>query len=133
MAIVQKVIILNKPFKLFGFTLPQGVLLVGSGLLGLMVGSNLPQIKIAGAPLIFWVTFISFCSALIFISASQMKPWAWWRNRILSIAGLTPNEILPKTQAAKTYLVEEKADSAETAAKFPPKGKSLVPGFSRRK
>lgn len=128
MSTVQKVIILNKPFKLFGFTIPQGLLVVASGLLGLLVGSNLPSFKIAGAPLLFWITFLSICSALIFVSASQMKPWIWWRNRILSVAGLTSKEILPKFQPAKVYLTGDNIDESSLLDK----GKPIKPRLSKR-
>ena len=46
MAIIQKVIVLNTPFKLFGFTFMQLVILLVAALLGLWIGSLMPPIKI---------------------------------------------------------------------------------------
>ncbi len=104
MAIVHKVIVLNKPFKLFGFTIFQGIALVFAALLGLWVGTSMPAIKVNGIPIGIWSFILITSGAIVPIYALQIKPWAWWRNRVLSLAKLLPSEILPKPEAPTTYL-----------------------------
>jgi hypothetical protein len=113
MAIVQKVIILNKPFKIFGFTFVQLVVLAGAALCGLWIGCAVPQVKFNGIPLGFWVFIILFCSAMVFVNASSIKPWQWWRNSILKLANLLPTEILPKPSPAKIYPQEDRQGSKQ--------------------
>lgn len=104
MAIVHKVIILNKPFKLFGFSFVQWIVLASTSLIGLWIGFSLPPVKFNGLPLGFIVFMIIVCGGIVFVHASLIQPWQWWRNRILSLAQMLPTEILPKPQAAKTYI-----------------------------
>jgi len=103
MAIVQKVIVLNKPFKLFGFTFVQLIILGGAALIGLWLGTIMPQVKINNIPLGFWVVLVFFCSAMVAVNASSIKPWQWWRNGLLSLSSLLPTEILPNSRPAKIY------------------------------
>ncbi len=108
MAIIQKVIVLNTPFKLFGFTFAQLITLLVASLLGLWIGSLMPSVKIGPAPLNVWVIILTPGGAMTFIAASQMKTWQWWRNRILGLSNLLPSEVLPKPQQAPIYLEDGK-------------------------
>jgi len=121
MAIVHKVILLHKPFKVFGFTIVQLCVLLGTSLLGLWIWANLPPVKVNGLPLGFLVFMFILCIGIVFVHASLIQPWQWWRNRILSVAQLLPTEILPKPQPPKTYIEEA------------PNNKSPDPGFTDRK
>ena len=113
MAIVQKVIVLNKPFKVFGFTFVQLIILTGAALVGLWLGFIMPPVKINGIQLGIWVTIVFFCLAMVFVNASSIKPWQWWRNRLLSLSNLLPTEILPRPLPAKIYLQEDKRDAKQ--------------------
>jgi hypothetical protein len=106
MAIVQKVIVLNKPFKIFGFSFIQWILILAVVFIGLWVGAMMPQVKINGVQLSIWVTLFFFCLAPA-VNVFSIKPWPWWRNRLLSISNLLPTEILPKSQPAKIYFEED--------------------------
>jgi hypothetical protein len=109
MAIVHKVIILNKPFKLFGFSFIQWIVLLSTSLIGLWIGFNMPAVKFNGLPLGFLVFMVIICGGIVFVHASLIQPWQWWRNRILYAAQMLPTQILPKPQPLKTYIIEEKA------------------------
>lgn len=106
MAIVHKVIILNKPFKLFGFSFIQWIVLLGTSLIGLWIGFSMPPVKFNGLPLGFLVFMVIVCGGIVFVHASLIQPWQWWRNRFLYLANLLPTQILPKPQPARTYLEE---------------------------
>lgn len=112
MAIIQKVIVLNTPFKLFGFTFMQLVILLVAALLGLWIGSLMPPIKIGPAPLNVWVIILTPGAAMTFIAASQMKSWQWWRNRIFGLANLLPTQVLPKPRPAPIYLDDGKGSDS---------------------
>lgn len=103
MAIVHKVIILNTPFKLFGYSFVQWIFLGIVALISCWAWFSTPPVKINGLPLGLFVFLGIFCTGIVFIHASLIKPWQWWRSRILSLAKLLPTEILPKPQPAKVY------------------------------
>src|ERR1700722_15436433 len=113
MAVVQKVFVLNKPFKLFGFTFVQWIVLAASALIGLWLGCIMPQVKFNNIPLGFWVFFVFFFSAIVFVNASSIKPWQWWRNSILRFSNLLPTEILPQPHPAKVYPNEDRPSSKQ--------------------
>jgi hypothetical protein len=113
MAIVQKVIVLNKPFKIFGFSFVQWIVLTGAALAGLWLGFIMPPVKINGIQLGIWVTIIFFCVAMVFVNASSIRPWQWWRNRILSLSNLLPTEILPQPRPARIYPEEDRQDAKQ--------------------
>jgi hypothetical protein len=103
MAIVHKVIILNTPFKVFGFSLIQLIVLLATSAIGLWSGFNMPPVKINGLPLGLFVFLGIFCTGIVFVHATLIKPRQWWLNRVLYAAKLVPLELLPKPQPIKTY------------------------------
>ncbi len=104
MSVIQRVIILNKPFKLRGYTILQWVLLVGSLAIGFFVGSKVPgDWKLGNLPLGFILGLTIVCGALVFVSASQMKPGAWWRNTILYGLKIQPRMFLPHPEEGNIY------------------------------
>ena len=123
MAIVHKVIILNKPFKLFGFSFLQLGVLVGTGLIGLWTWSIMPPAKINGLPLGFLVFMFIICGGMVFVHASLIQPWQWWRNRALYLANLLPTKILPQPQAPKVYIEENTKEKNKLSKSGAPQSK----------
>jgi hypothetical protein len=104
MSVVQRVIILNKPFKIRGYTIWQWILLASALALAFLVGTKIPQgWKLGNLPLGFIVGLLIFCAAIVFVSASQMKPFAWWRNKFLYTFGMAPTVFMPKREEGQEY------------------------------
>lgn len=84
MSLVHKVIVLNTPMKIRGFTIPQWLLLGLSVLLAFFFGSKVPpDWKIHNLPFGFIVGLTIVCAAMLLVNASEMKPAAWWKNLFL--------------------------------------------------
>jgi hypothetical protein len=103
MSVVRKVIILNQPLKLFGFTLIQLLLLSVTVIFILWLSGHCPPGKLGGIPLSFWVPFFIFCSALVFVKATEIKPLQWWRNRLLWHTEFLPKVYVPGFEASPRY------------------------------
>jgi hypothetical protein len=104
MSVVQRVIPLNKPFKIRGYTILQWVILAVSVALAFIIGANIPKDwKLGNLPLGFLVGLGIFCGAIVFVSASQMKPFAWWRNVILDRLGISPRVYIPHREPGYEY------------------------------
>jgi peptidoglycan/LPS O-acetylase OafA/YrhL len=104
MSVVHRVITLNKPFKIRGYTILQWIILTVSLAAGFLVGSKCPhEWKVGNLPVGFIIGLLIVCSAIVFVSASQMKPFAWWRNKILYTLGLSPVVYLPKREEGQEY------------------------------
>lgn len=115
MAIVHKVIILNTPFKVFGYSFVQWILLSVIALVSSWAWFSTPPVKVNGLPLGLFVFVAIVCTGIVFVHASSIKPWQWWLNRVLYAAQLLPTEILPKPQPIKTYF----EDAPKQANKLP--------------
>ena len=75
MSISQRVVILNKPLKIYNYTIIQWIVLAGTLVLALLVGFHMPgNIKVANLPLGFWLGLTIFCLGIVFVHAVQMKP-----------------------------------------------------------
>ena len=84
MSLVHKVIILNKPLKIRGFTIGQWVILAVSVALALFLAFKVPQDwKIGNLPIGLFVFIIIFGGALAGVNAAEFKPFVWWRNLFL--------------------------------------------------
>ncbi|MBY0358999.1 MAG: DUF4407 domain-containing protein [Candidatus Obscuribacterales bacterium] len=84
MSIVHKVIVLNTPLKIRGYTVPQWILLAVSVGLAFFIGAKVPpDWKIGNLPLGLFVGLAIFSVAIVFIFAAETKPMAWWRNFFL--------------------------------------------------
>lgn len=104
MSVIQRVIILNKPFRIRGYTIIQWVILVGALAIGFLVGSKVPgDWKLGNIPLGFLIGLSIVCGAIVFVSASQMKPAAWWRNTILYGLKMSPRMFLPHPEEGNIY------------------------------
>ena len=104
MSVVQRVIILNKPFKIRGFTIWQWILLGSSLGVAFLIGTKIPHDwKLGNLPLGFIVGMLIFCTAMVFVGASQMKPFVWWRNKFLYTFGFVPVLYLPQREEGQEY------------------------------
>lgn len=99
MSLVHKVIILNKPLKIRGFTVWQWILLAVSVAVAFIFGAKVPHDwKLGNLPLGFIVGLLIVCGAMVFVGASEMKPLAWWRNLFLYRLGLAPRVFFPHVE-----------------------------------
>lgn len=104
MSLVHRVIILNKPLKIRGFSVSQWVVMGLAAAAAFAVGSFMPgNIKIAGLPIGFIIGMVIFCGALFVSQALQMKPLAWWRNMIAYRMKLVPMTYLPHSEPGTIY------------------------------
>ena len=104
MSQIQRVIILNKPFKIRGYTIMQWLSL-GAGLaLALLVGTKIPHdMKLGNLPLGFVIGMLIFSTGIVLVHLCQVKPLAWWRNRLVYSLGIAPTVYLPKREEGQEY------------------------------
>jgi len=107
MSVVQRVIVLNKPFKIRGYTIPQwlvmGIAAVGGLFVATKVIPNDWKIPGSQAPLGVLAFVVVLGAGIAYVSATQMKPFAWWRNKFLYGMGIVPSVYLPKREEAQVY------------------------------
>lgn len=109
MSMVHKVIILNKPFKVtlmgLSFTLIQWAQMVLAAAIAFAMGSFVPkEWKLGNIPLGFVVGLSFLCGVMVFINASQMRPFVWWRNQFLYRLRLIPTVFLPHPEPSSNYV-----------------------------
>ncbi len=81
MSLVHKVIILNKPLKIRGFTFPQWAILAVSVGVGFFLAFKVPQDwKLGNLPVGVFVWVLIVGGAMVGVNAAEFKPAAWWRN-----------------------------------------------------
>jgi hypothetical protein len=105
MSVVQRVIVLNKPFKIRGYTIPQWLVLGLASVVALFVATKVVpnDWKINGAPAGVFAFVIVLGAGIAYVSATQMKPVAWWRNKFLYGLKVVPDVYLPKREEAQVY------------------------------
>jgi hypothetical protein len=104
MSVIQKVILLNKPLKIFEFTPFQLVLMVLSVIAALLLGGKVPAgWKVGNLPAGFIVGLLVVCGAIVFVKASEVKPGQWWRNRFLYSLKFLPRQYFPSPEPAEIY------------------------------
>ncbi len=104
MSVVQRVIILNKPFKIRGYTVMQWIILAVALALAFLIGSKIPHDwKLGNIPAGFLIGLVIFCGAIVFVSATQMRPMLWWKNVILYKLGIAPTLFLPHHEEGQLY------------------------------
>lgn len=102
MSLVHKVIILNKPLKIRGFTFPQWALLAIAVGLGFFLAFKVPQDwKLPGTNLplgvLVWVVIVG--GAIAGVNAAEFKPFAWWRNLLLyKVFNALPKNYYPNVE-----------------------------------
>jgi len=104
MSQIHKVIVLNKSLKIFDFTPLQLLQMLLALVISIFAGSKMPaDWKINHIPAGFLTGLLIFCSALVFVKMSEVKPWTWWRNLILYRLGLVPTTFIPKPEQGQIY------------------------------
>lgn len=104
MSQVHKVIILNKPLKIFDFTPIQLIMHVIAIISGLLLASNMPKDwKFNNVPAGVFVFVAVVGASIVLGKMSEVKPWAWWKNMLLYRLGLVPNLFVPKPEPAPLY------------------------------
>jgi hypothetical protein len=104
MSVVRKVELLNVPYRFYGFTVVQLLLLFFAGLIGFHAAMNVPNVKVFnGLPLGFLVFMGIFCGAMVFVFANQIRPLQWWRNKLLYTLGIRPSMYVPCHEPAHIY------------------------------
>src|SRR5437660_11276578 len=104
MSVVHRVIVLNKPLKIRGFTLFQWGMMVLAAGVAFAMGSYIPkEWKLANLPVGFLVGLLIFSAVLVCINALEMRPIAWWKNQFLYRLKLVPSVFLPHPEEAQAY------------------------------
>jgi hypothetical protein len=115
---VHKVIVLNKPFKLWDFTISQLFILVVAIAISVTLLSRVPgNLKIGNLPANILSAILFFCFSLPLVKFTDLKPIAWWRNIILYKCKLAPTQYVPRPEEAVIYpdptIIEPKKRSEE--------------------
>lgn len=120
MSVVRKVELLNIPYRFYGFTIGQIIMLVIAVFLAIYVWTNMPNANVKvfqGLPLGFLVAMAIVCGAMVFVWANQIKPLQWWRNKLLYTLHLRPTFYVPVPQNAPIYpdanIIEGKTQKAD--------------------
>lgn len=121
MSQIHRVIILNKPLKIRGYTPFQWVLLASSLAVAFYIGSAVPrEWKFGNIPAGFVIGMPIFIAAMVFVTASQMKPMIWWKNAILYGLKLMPLMFFPHNEEGSLYpdpsIIDPK--SSKTSVQF---------------
>ena len=105
MSQVHRVILLNKPLKIRGYTVTQWLVLGSSVGLAFFVGLNMipKEWKVGNLPVSFLVGLVVFSVGPAFIFMTQHKPFCWWRNNLLYRLGLVPQEYLPHPEPGHLF------------------------------
>ena len=106
MSLSQKVVILNKPLKLFGLTVKQWFQMIPITFIAYWLGSSMPPTwKVQNLPASFVVGIVIVCAGLVAIHMNEVRPNAWWINLFnYRIFKVMPEIYLPNTEPAPIYL-----------------------------
>ncbi len=118
MSQVHKVIVLNKPLKIFEQTPIQLFLLVGSIIGALLIATSLPkEWKFNNVPAGVFVFVGIVGAAIVLGKMSEVKPWMWWKNMVLYRLNIVPKTFVPKPEPAPLYpdpnIIESKKKSEQ--------------------
>lgn len=104
MSQIHKVIILNKPLKIFDFTPVQLIIMLLCIVGCLILSSKIPpDWKLDKMPMGFLIPFVIFCLALVFVKGSELKPARWWLNLFLYRLNLATRVFLPHPEPSQIY------------------------------
>ena len=97
MSRIHKVIVLNKPFKLWDFTVRQLLMLVVSVAISVTILSKVPQNwkVFNGLPANIMGAIFFFCLCLPLVKFTDLKPMRWWKNAILYKLRSEPTVFIP--------------------------------------
>lgn len=104
MGYVQRVIILNKPIKVFGFEPRQLILLSVWVITGLILAGRFPgDWKFHNFPIGVWFFILWMCGAVAVVMGTRLKPFAWWKNILTYRLGFAPRLYVSRSEAAPIY------------------------------
>jgi len=105
MSLVHRVIILNKPLKIRGFTAIQWVILfLVGGIGGLAIFNLVPkELKFGNFPANIAAVLLYGTLLMMVVTALEMKPLAWWKNNFLYRLKILPTVYLPHPESAVLY------------------------------
>jgi hypothetical protein len=116
---MRKVELLNTPYRFYGFTIGQIVMLVIAVFIAIYVWTNMPNANVKvfnGLPLGFLVAMAIVCGAMVFVWANQIRPWQWWRNKVLYTLHFRPLLYVPWQEPAHNYpdanIIEPRVDKS---------------------
>jgi hypothetical protein len=96
---VHKVIVLNKPFKLWDFTIRQLLMMVVAVAISVTLLSRVPQTwKIGNLPANILSAIVFFCLCLPLVKFTDLKPMKWWKNVVLYKLRLESTVYVPKPE-----------------------------------
>jgi hypothetical protein len=104
MSQMHKVIILNKPMKIWDFTIIQWGMLSVAALLAFAAAAQVPkEVKINGMPGGAVAFICLICVALALVKMSEVKPWGWWKNMLAYRLKAVPTTWMPHPEIAPIY------------------------------
>jgi hypothetical protein len=105
MSQVHRVLVLNKPFKIRGYTVMQWITMGAATAIALFVGTKLVpnDWKLLNVPAGLFVGIAIWGAAAGYVTATEAKPIAWWKNRLLYALKLLPIVYLPKREEGVLY------------------------------
>ena len=105
MSQVHRVLVLNKPFKIRGFTVMQWITLAGATAIALFVGTKMVpnDWKLGNVPAGLPIGIAIWGAAAGYVTATETKPVTWWKNKLLYGLKLLPNVYLPKREEGVVY------------------------------
>lgn len=104
MSLVHRVIVLNKPLKIRGYTIFQWVLMVAGAGLGFTAFSFVPkEWKLGNVPVGLIVGIGVFCAVMVPMTMLELRPRAWWKNQFLYRLKLAPTTFLPHPEQGRAY------------------------------
>ncbi len=118
MSQMHKVIILNKPLKVFDFTIIQLGMMFFAVLLSFAAATQVPKdVKVNGMPGGAVLFIVLICAAIALVKMSEIKPWGWWRNMLVYRMKMVPTVWMPHPEVAPIYpdptIIEVKKKSEE--------------------
>ena len=104
MSQMHKVIILNKPLKVFDFTIIQLGMMFFAVLFAFFAATQVPKdVKVNGMPGSAVLFIVLICADIALVKMSEIKPWGWWINMVAYRAKLIPSVWMPHPEVAPIY------------------------------
>ncbi|HEY9868115.1 MAG TPA: hypothetical protein V6D08_02820 [Candidatus Obscuribacterales bacterium] len=115
----QRVIILNKPLKVFGFEPKQLLMLSVWVVSGLIIAGRFPgDWKFNNFPIGVWFFIAWMCLAVAVVMGTRLKPLAWWRNIVFYKLGMVPTVYVSRVESGPIYpdgnIIDEVKKNKET-------------------
>ncbi len=120
MPLNQKVVILNKPLKLFGLTVKQWFFMVPVAIFAFWTGSMWPPSwKLQNLPAGFVWGMAIFCGGLVAVHMNEVRPSIWWVNFFnYHIFKIMPTTYLPHHEEATLYIDSSIIDKKDVSEEY---------------